>query len=341
MKRGPLVFVAALATAVAVGGCGVSLQSLPKYSGMKGPFYEVHAMFADVLNLPAEAQVREGVATIGQVSAISAHDFAADVTLQIERGVRLPAGSRAEVQFDDPLGNEYIEVVPPAHPGASSLGNGAVLTEADTSAAPTVADTLAALSTVLNGGGINQLHTIVSQLNLTLNGNQPRIRDLMAKVQETFGSLAAHRRDIDAALQALAVMSKQLEAGQPQIIAGIDALAPATQVLSSENAQLRDLLDGVNRLTSVADQILDTSSRATIDDIERLLPVVHELVGVDDELGPALSAVSRFEALTPKVAPGGSLQVKLDATADFGAATTADLHTPTSGAATLLEAALP
>ncbi|MDA8286610.1 MAG: MCE family protein [Actinomycetota bacterium] len=340
--RRALILAGALGAAVLVGGCNVSLQSLPKYSSMKGPFYTVRATFSDVLNLPAEAQVREGVATIGQVAAITAHDFSAVVTLQIQEGVHLPLGTRAMVQFDDPLGNEYIEMVPPTRPPKGYLANGATLTEAQTGAAPSVTDTMAALSTVLNGGGINQLHTIISQLDLTLNGNQPQIRDLIAKVEATFGSLAAHSADIDAAIRAVAAMATQLEAGQPQIVAGIDALAPAAGVLAAENTQLRQLLSSVNRLAGVADGIVNTSSRNTVNDIEALLPVVDQLVGVDRQLGPALAALSRFEALTPKVAPGSSLQISLSATAAFGTSATADLRgLPTNGPAVLLEAALP
>jgi phospholipid/cholesterol/gamma-HCH transport system substrate-binding protein len=342
----------AFAGAALLSGCNISLQSLPKFSSLPGPFYEVHATFTNVLNLPDDAQVRAGVATIGQVSSIRVHDFAAHVTLQIQESVRLPVGTRAEVQFDDPLGNEYVEMLRPAHPSQGSLANGARLTERSTASAPSIADTLAALSTVLNGGGINQLHTIFTQLDATFNGNQPQLRDLIRRVEESFGSFARHTPDIDAALSALGNLSEQLGAGTPTIVRGIDALAPAMHVLASENTQLRQLLVSVNRLAVVAGHVADVTSQRSVADIRDLVPVVHQLVGVDRQIGPALADISSFEHLTPKIAPGNSLQVSLTATADLGgsgAVTSAALtdaahkarHDPSARAVTaLLEAGL-
>lgn len=342
--------VAALALSVALSGCDLSLQSLPKFSAETGRFYTLHATFADVLNLPAEAKVRDGVATIGQVSAISTHDFVADVTLEIRAGVRLPVGTRAQVQFDDPLGDEYVEMLTPPQGHGPYLADGARLSEGETSSAPSIADTLAALSTVLNGGGINQLHTIVTELDATFAGHQPELRNLLVRVEDTFGSLARHHVDLDGALSALANLARQLNAGTPTIVEGIDTLAPAVNVLASDNGQLRDLLGAVDRLAVVANGIADRSGAAAVADVHDLLPVVDQLVEVDREVGPALADISTFEALTPKIAPGNSLQVSLDATAVLPgaspAATTAALSplAPRSGSAAvtaLLEAGLP
>jgi phospholipid/cholesterol/gamma-HCH transport system substrate-binding protein len=349
--------VAALATAASLlAGCNVSLQSLPKFSGMSGPTYELHATFANVLNLPAEAQVRDGVAQIGQVSAITTHDFEAEVTLRIERRVRLPVGTRAVVQFDDPLGDEYVEMLPPTAGSAAAgyLHDGQTLGPASTGSAPSIADTLAALSTVLNGGGINQLHTIVSELNATFGGNQGHLRDLLSRIEQAFGSLAAHRPDLDAALAALANLARSLNAGTPAIVEGIDALAPAVQVLAGQNTELRRLLTNVNQLATVASDVAAATSQQAINDVHDLLPVVDQLIGVDRRIGPALADIATFEHLTPKIAPGDSLQVSLHATAILSAAAAGEVSAATiqraaSGAdgpssaavVALLEGALP
>lgn len=347
LRRRLLAGVALAASAALLAGCDISLQSLPKYSSLTGPFYDLHATFANVLNLPADAQVRAGVATIGQVSSISAHDFVAEVTLQIEKRVKLPVGTRAEVQFDDPLGTEYVEMLRPSNATRGYLVDGDRLSEADTSTSPSIPDTLAALSTVLNGGGINQLHTIIDQLDAMFNGNQPQLRDLLAKVEGALGSLDAHKGDVDAALAALGNLSSQLNAGAPLIVDGIDALGPAVSVLAGQNRELRQLLASVNRLATVADNVLDATSRDAVNDISELVPVVHQLVGVDRQVGPALASITTFEKLTPRIAPGNSLQVSLVATADLPgstAATSAAIagHGRSSAAVTaLLEGGLP
>ena len=47
------------------GGCALSLQSLPKITGSSGATYPLHAVFANVLNLPDDAQVRNGAQVVG------------------------------------------------------------------------------------------------------------------------------------------------------------------------------------------------------------------------------------------------------------------------------------
>ena len=99
---------------VALCGCAISLQSLPKVSTVGGgSTYPLRAEFANVLNLPQDAQVRIGAQVVGQVGAISTSHYRADLTLDIDRGVRLPTRTTAQVRFDNPLGDEYVLLQPP------------------------------------------------------------------------------------------------------------------------------------------------------------------------------------------------------------------------------------
>ena len=52
--------VLALVGAVVLSGCAISLQSLPKFSGLNTATYPIHAEFSNVLNLPDEAEVPWG-----------------------------------------------------------------------------------------------------------------------------------------------------------------------------------------------------------------------------------------------------------------------------------------
>ena len=308
------VAIAAVAGAVLLGGCGVGvgLQSLPKFGTLSGPSYDLHAQFTNVLNLPVNAQVRDGSAIVGQVATITTSNFKADLVLKIRKAVLLPVGTTAQVRFDSPLGDEFVLLRPPATIGRPRwLTNGAVLPETDTSTAPSVEDTLAALAAVLNGGGLNQLQTIVTQLNLTFTGNQPELRSLISQLGTDFKSLEAHRGDLDNALSAIGNLTKQLNAGSAVITAGIDDIGPAAHVLARENTDLRNFLTQLTRLSSAADRIIRRSGSASVRDAKALLPVVNQLVGVETQLGPDLQNIADFESATSKVAPGNYLQVSV------------------------------
>jgi phospholipid/cholesterol/gamma-HCH transport system substrate-binding protein len=338
----------ALVGAAALSGCGLSLQNLPKLSSMAGSTYPVRAVFADVLDLPDDAQVREGAQVVGQVDSISTQDFKADLTLKIKRSVRLPVGTTAQVRFDDPLGDEYVMLQAPpvlesvgssAAPSRSGrprfLAAGSVIPERSTSTAPSVEDTFGALSLVLNGGGINQLQTIIHQLNLAFNGNQPAVRSFLVSIDSGVHTLAQGRTSIDGALTALSNLSQELNGGRTTIATGIDAIAPAVRVLAGEDHQFSSLLSRLSDLGAVATTIARESGQNSVADAKALLPVVQQLEGVSAQLAPDLSDLARFEAETPKIAPGDYLQVS----ADVGISLPAGAFEPTPISSTAATAA--
>jgi phospholipid/cholesterol/gamma-HCH transport system substrate-binding protein len=296
---------------VPLAGCGLSFQTLPQFSKGIGPHYTVKATFADVLNLPTDAQVRIGPQVVGAVSSIGTKDFAAQVDLDIKDSVHLPVGTTAQVRFDNPLGDQYVLLTLPAQAGSRMLGPGEPLASSDTSSAPSVEDAFGALSTVLNGGGINQLQTIVHELNATFDGNQQQIHDLLGQIDTAVSSLADGRGAVDDALAAIDRLGQQLNAGSGTLTAGIDALAPAVSTLAAQNGELSDLLTNFASLSDVANRIVAQSGADSVRGVQALLPVLDQLVGVKERLNQDLRDVAQFEQLTPGKAPGDYLQFGL------------------------------
>jgi phospholipid/cholesterol/gamma-HCH transport system substrate-binding protein len=306
----------AAALTLLLGGCALSLQSLPKLTSSNSATYPIHAVFANVLNLPDDAQVRLGAEVVGQVSSISTENFQADLTLEIDKSVPLLVGTTAQIRFDNPLGDEYVLLQAPAKLSPSvrattTLRPGAAIAESDTSTAPSVEDTLGALSLVLNGGGLNQLQTIIHELNNTFSGNQPQIRSFLTTIDSGVRSVASGRVAIDNALQAIEKLTLKLNAGRSVIANGIDTIGPAVGVLASENTQISRLLGELSNLGTIGTRVAEQSGQNSVNDVKDLLPVVEQLVSVSRQLGPDLNDLARFEAESPKVAPGDYLQVKV------------------------------
>jgi phospholipid/cholesterol/gamma-HCH transport system substrate-binding protein len=273
----------------------------------------MYATFANVLNLPVEGQVRVGPQVVGEVSGISARNNSALVTMRIEKSVKVLQGTTAQVRFDNPLGDEYVLLTAPADTQMPPLRPGAHIPESDTGTAPSIEDTLGALSLVLNGGGINQLQTIIHELNNTFTGKQPQIRSFLGSVNAAVSSRASGRTAVDAFLVSAGNLTRELNgkggAGAATIGKGISSIAPAIGVLASENTSLDSLFSALSKLGAVGTQITEQSGQNAVDDARALLPVVDQLNQVSQQLAPVLSDVSRFEAKAPKVAPGDYLQV--------------------------------
>jgi phospholipid/cholesterol/gamma-HCH transport system substrate-binding protein len=310
----------AMAAVILLGGCALSLQSLPKVSSVGSDTYSLHAVFANVLNLPDDAQVRNGAEVIGQVSNITTNNFQADLTLDIKDGVHIPVGTTAQIRFDNPLGDEFValesptslsSVGVPISQGSPYLKPGSLIPESLTSTAPSVEDTFGALSLVLNGGGINQLQVIIHELNNTFRGNQPQIRSFLTTIDQGLNSLAGGRTAIDNALVSIEGLTRKLNGGRNTIANGINALAPAIGVLASENGQIQSLIGELSDLGSIGTRVAQQSGQDSVNDVKALLPVVQQLQAVSQQLSPDLGALASFEAETPKIAPGDYLQVNV------------------------------
>ncbi|HET9076831.1 MAG TPA: MCE family protein [Acidimicrobiales bacterium] len=342
--------------ALTLSSCGLSLQSLPKIGGVSGPTYTVTATFANVVNLPANAQVRVGAFSVGYVSSIGVRDFQAVVKMRIKDRTRLPVGTTAEIRFDTPLGEDFVQLQPPSGSHtARLLSDGSSIPESATTTAPSVEDAFGALGALLNGGGINQLQTIVEQTNLALNGNQGKIRSLINYLSSTLTTFAQDTPSIDTALQAMATLSKTLNDGSATITQGIAALGPAAHVLAGETSDLNGLLTNLGRLSSAANSIIDASATGTVRTVQALRPLLSQLVGVQQQLGPALTAINSLETNTPRVVPGNYVQLSINANIQVPPvpADALPLHKVTvdppdpnqsytrSGIATLIEGGLP
>ena len=296
-----------------------SLQSLPKISSVGSGTYALHGVFANVLNLPDDAQVRNGAEVIGQVSDITTKNFQADLTLEIKKSVHIPVGTTAQIRFDNPLGDEFVALESPTSisvggpVGAATqyLAPGSLIPESLTSTAPSVEDTFGALSLVLNGGGLNQLQTIIHELNNTFRGNQPQIRSFLTTIDRGLNSLAGGRVAIDNALKSIAGLTRKLNGGRNTIANSVNALAPAIGVLASENGQIQSLIGELSDLGAIGTRVAQQTGQDSVNDVRALLPVVQQLQSVSDQLAPDLGTLARFEAETPKIAPGDYLQVNV------------------------------
>ncbi len=60
---------------------------------------------------------------VGTVQEIKAHDYVAQVTLQLRKDTPVPQGTRAEVRTTAPMGEAFVELTPPeagADPGGAA-----------------------------------------------------------------------------------------------------------------------------------------------------------------------------------------------------------------------------
>ena len=299
-----LLGVATLAGLGGLAGCSSSsgfqgIYSLPLPGGPPlGPHpYTVKAVFANVVDLVPHATVRVNDVAVGQVTGLSVPlgSWDATVTMVINGSVRLPANATAELAESSLLGEEYVALGPP--PGAApqgTLADGATIPLRSTTANVTVEQVLGALSLLLNGGGLNQVHAITTQLNDALSGNEPQVRSLLTEIVSLAQNLNAHRSDIISALNGLNQLSATLAARDRQIGYVLDNLGPGLAVLNKEKSQLVTMLNALHTLSGVAVSTINQSQSALVTDLTELEPVLRNLASAGNALPQSLQVLFTY-----------------------------------------------
>jgi phospholipid/cholesterol/gamma-HCH transport system substrate-binding protein len=327
MDRTKVAVLAIVATAVA--GCGsggfrgVYDLPLPGGADLGDHPYRVTAQFTNVLNLVPQSAVRVNDVAVGRVTRITLPPggWTANVTMVINGGVRLPANAVARVEQSSLLGEKYVQLAaPPRGTATGSLTDGAVIPVSRTNRNPEVEEVLGALSLLLNGGGIGQLHTITKELNNALKGNEPQIRAALSRITTLVSNLDAHRKDITDALDGLNRLSTTLAVREPQIGRALDDLSPGLRALDEQRGALITLLRTLDRLSGVAVATIDRSKGDMVADLEALEPTLRELSAAGSDLPRALQVLLTYpftDAVLDAV-KGDYLNVYLSVTAAPG-----------------------
>jgi phospholipid/cholesterol/gamma-HCH transport system substrate-binding protein len=308
MKRWPRMFALGLVSLV-LAGCGVSFQNLPIGRSPAGDSYRITIVFDNAANLPMGGKVKIGQSVVGRVSEMHAEDFRANVTVAMAGDVRLPRGTKAQVQVTSALGEEFIDLQPPAQPGTGYLADGSVIDLPDTSEGPSVEDLLAAAGTMLNGAGIDQIRTIVTETNTMLGGREQKVQDLLGRLNSLLGSVDAHRGDLTHAIDSLNALTTTANNERDTIAAGLTRITPAINVLLGQRGNLEGLLGRVTTLSHATQNVLGKTEDQIIDLTRQARPLLDEVGGLDQALGRALAGIAPLQASFARAVPGDYLNV--------------------------------
>lgn len=298
-RRTPLVaLVAATTAALLLGGCqfnGLASLPLPGAPAQSGNVYHVTVDFADVLDLVPDSAVKVNDVTVGAVESIDLVGWHAEVHMRVLNSVHLPSNAVAELKQTSLLGEKYVELSPPTDaPASGSLRDGAVIPLSRTGANPQVEEVLSALSALLNGGGVAQLHTITVELNKALSGREQNLRDFLSQLDTFVTGLNNQRDDIIHALEGIDQLSKTLNDQHTVITTAVDEIPGALKTLADDRAMLTKLLTSLSNLGDVGTRVINESQANLLSDLRNLLPVLTELNQAGTDLPNALDLLLTY-----------------------------------------------
>jgi phospholipid/cholesterol/gamma-HCH transport system substrate-binding protein len=153
---------------------------------------------------------------------------------------------------------------------------------------------LGALSLLLNGGGLSQLHTITTELNAALAGNEPQIREFLSRITVLVRNLNAHRSNIVSAVDGLNSLSTTLAARNRQVGHVLDHINPGLAVLAEQRSQLVTMLNALHQLSGVAVHTINASQANFAANLRALAPILRNLANAGQNLPLALQVLLTY-----------------------------------------------
>ncbi|MCV7397951.1 virulence factor Mce family protein [Mycobacterium paraseoulense] len=287
--------LAALAL-TALSGCGFHGANSFRLPGTKGGGYTIQAQMPDIQNLQRNSRVRVNDVTVGTVTNIEVQGWHALVTMTIDGDVDLPANATATIGQTSLLGSVHLELAPPTGiPPQGKLKNGSLIALPSASSYPSTERTLAALSLVLNGGGLGQVQDITKALSTAFTGREQDLRSLLTQLDKFVRYLNDQKDDIIAATDSLNNLVGQFADQKPVIDKALKTIPGALGVLKDERNALADALGDVSQFGALAADSVDKTKENLVKELKDLGPVLQSLA----DAGPALTRSLGFFGTFP------------------------------------------
>src|ERR1700752_1696937 len=162
-----------LVAAMVLSSCGwrgISNVELPGGPGAGGGGYTVYVQMPDTLAINGNSKVMVADVFVGTIKNIELKNWVATLTLGLNKNVKLPKNATAKIGQTSLLGSQHIELAAPRDPSPQPLKNGDTIPLKNSSAYPTIEQTLASLALILRGGGVPNLDTLQNEVNNILAG---------------------------------------------------------------------------------------------------------------------------------------------------------------------------
>jgi phospholipid/cholesterol/gamma-HCH transport system substrate-binding protein len=297
--RRPHVVALLTALTVAMSGCGwqgANSLPLPGTEGGGQGAYTIQAQLPDVDNIQRNSRVRVGDVNVGTVTKIERQGWHALLTMTIDGDVVLPANAIATVGQTSLLGSKHVELGSPHGTDPEGrLREGAVIPLSSGSAYPTTERTLAALSLILNGGGIGQIQDITEALSTAFAGREADLRSLLNQLDVFIGTLSQQSSDIIDATESLNTLAGQVAAQKPVVDRALQTIPDALKVLADQRDLLANALDSFGKFSALAADSVNRTKESLVNELKQLGPTLKALA----DAGPSMTRSLSYFATYP------------------------------------------
>lgn len=275
--------------------------------------YRVDIEFESVLNIPSGTRVLHNglrVGTLGQVRLD--HDVAV-TTVDIDKNVRLPIATHAELRQETLLGDLYIALSTPEGDRGPYLSDGGRIPVEQTSPPDNVETVLVSLSQFLNGGLFVRSQAAIAQLNEALPDDPAELSDLSRRAAAQLIEIGRATDTIDKALQKGAALAQTASENRATVERTLTIGPDRFKKMQGLFLAIVDLISDLRILTKPGGDLL---VEPTYSDLKRMLttvdPWLMEIGRSDTSLLDNANAIRDLLArkIVPFLRDGGEIDVR-------------------------------
>jgi len=290
--------VAAAVVLAGLSGCGwhgLNSLPLPGIAGGGPGSVTIQAELPNVTNLQPNSRVRVGDVTVGNVTKVDLQGWHALLTMTLNGDIDLPANATVKLGQTSLFGSLHIELAPPTDaPPQGKLHNGSLIPLSAAGGYPSTEQTLAAISLVLNGGGVGQVQDITEALSTAFAGRADDLRSLIVQLDKYVGYLNDQKDDIIAAADSLNNLVGQIAAQKPVIDKALKTIPDALAVLNDQRHTIADAIDQLGKFSALAADSINQTKGALVQELTDVAPVLKSLADAGPALTRSLSVLPTF-----------------------------------------------
>lgn len=303
-KRSLLVVL----VAVLVAGAVVLIRQ------MYFPAQRITAYFSSATGLYPGDDVRIAGVKVGTIRSITPHADDAEVVMDVDHGIRVPADAKAVIVAQNLVAARYVQLAPLYRPGEARMGDGGVIPQSRT-AVPVewdeVKDQLSRLATELgpdSAMSATSMSRFIESTADAMDGNGNKLRQTFAQLSQLARILSDGSGDIVATIENLQVFVTALRDSGDDLVLFQDRLATFTAVLDDSRSDLDAALSQLAVAVGEVQRFVAGTRDRTSEQVQRLANVTQVLVDhrldVENILHVAPTAFANsYNILNPNV-PG-------------------------------------
>lgn len=274
--------------------------------------YQIQGEFAGTAGVSSASEVAYLGVHYGEVRSVELVEDKVLITMNIDRGKQIPAGSKARIFRKSAVGEPYIDFQPPEgyDDGGPYIEEGDVIPMDQTSVPLEFSELLRSASRVLSAVDPEQTRTLIHELAVALNGRGEALRDLTVDSDALLQTFADRAELLDSLSANSTQLTKTVTERRGSLSSALRDLAAVGESLRNVEPDTRVLLDrGTELLSQTADLVGDI--KQDLDCIFQDLDSVIDVATTDENLGHLVTTLERgptaFEYvwLTRDEEPGG------------------------------------